>query len=85
MWCIRKYFICKVKCGGSKNKVVLEDLISMTYESFILELWCLHCTLTLVLILWRQKRKYGLLSNHLFQRKQEHGGWKEPQSNDKTL
>ena len=29
--------------------------------------------------------KYGLLSNHLFQRKQERGGWKEPQLNDKLL
>ena len=29
--------------------------------------------------------KYGLLSNHLFQRKQEHGGWKEHQDNEKLL
>ena len=29
--------------------------------------------------------KYGLLSNILFQRKQEHDGWKEPQGNDKHL
>ena len=32
-----------------------------------------------------KKIKYGLLSNHLLQRKQEHGGWKEPQGNDKHL
>ena len=29
--------------------------------------------------------KYGRLSNHLFQRKQEHGDWEEPQGNDKKL
>ena len=29
--------------------------------------------------------KYGLLSSHLFQRKQEHGGWKESQGNDEPL
>ena len=29
--------------------------------------------------------KYGLLSNHLFQRKQEGGSWRESQDNDKRL
>ena len=28
---------------------------------------------------------YVLLSNHLFQRKQEHDGWKEPQGKDKSV
>ena len=41
--------------------------------------------LTLVLVLWILKIKYGLLSNQLSQRKQEHGGWKEPQGKDKRL
>ena len=31
------------------------------------------------------KKKYGLLSNHLFQREQEHGGWKEPTSSNQLL
>ena len=29
--------------------------------------------------------KYGLLSKRLFQRKQEHGGWKNLQGNNKLL
>ena len=29
--------------------------------------------------------KYEFLSNHLFQRKQEHFCWQEPQGNDKPL
>ena len=29
--------------------------------------------------------KYRLISNHLFQRTQDHGGWKEPQGNNKLL
>ena len=29
-----------------------------------------------------KKIKSGLLSNHLFQRKQENGGWKEPTDNN---
>ena len=39
------------------------------------------------LVLWKskKKKKSGLLSNHLFQRKQEHGDWKEPQNNDNYL
>ena len=48
--------------------------INMVYESFILGLCCLGFTLTLVLVLWRLKVKYGLFSNHLLERKQEHGG-----------
>ena len=55
------------------------------YESFILELWYLHCTLTLVSVFCRWKLKYGLISNHLLQTTQEHGGWKEPHDNDKLL
>ena len=31
------------------------------------------------------KKKYGLISNHLFQRKSEHGGWDEPQRNNKLF
>ena len=57
----------------------------MVYESFILELCGIWFNLTSVLVFWRQKLKYGLISNHLFQTTQEHGGWKEPQGNDKIL
>ena len=54
----------------------------MVYESFIVELLSLQCTLILVLVLWKYKLKYGLISNHLFQTTQEHGDWKGPQAND---
>ena len=47
---------------------------------FVLEHWYQFCT-----VIVKIKNKYGLLSNHLFQRKQEHGGWKEPQENDRLL
>ena len=40
---------------------------------------------TLVLGLWRQKLKYRLISDHLFQTTQEHGSWKEPQGKTKFL
>ena len=49
-------------------------LISEIYETFIWELCCLHCTLNFVLVLWRQQIKSRRYENHLFQRKQEHGG-----------
>ena len=29
--------------------------------------------------------KHRLISNHLYRRKEEHGGWKEPQGNDKIV
>ena len=45
-----------------------------------LELWCLISTLCLVIVLWRRKR--WVLSNDLFQRKQGHGSWKEPEVKD---
>ena len=57
--------------------MVSESFIFVVYESFILELWYLHCTLTLVLVLRRYKLKYGLISNHLFQTTQERGRWKQ--------
>ena len=40
----------------------------MVYENFILELWYLYYTLTLVLVLWSEKLF------HLFQTTQDHGG-----------
>ena len=52
----------------------------MIYERFILELWYWHCTVIVVI-----KIKYGLLLNHLFQRKQQHGVLRESQDNDKLL
>ena len=53
-------------------------------------MWDLHDVLevyfgTLALHCSSGDKKYGLLSNHLFQRKQEHGRWKKPQGNDKLL
>ena len=41
-------------------------------RSLFLELCCLPCTFTLAMY-FGDKKKYGLLSNHFFQRKQEHG------------
>ena len=55
----------------------------MVYESFILKLLYMHCTLTLVLVLRKLKLKYGLVSNHWLQATREHTDWKEPQGNDK--
>ena len=57
----------------------------MVYENFILELWYLYYTLTLVLVLWSEKLKNGFISDHLFQTTQDHGGWKEPQGSNKLL
>ena len=51
----------------------------MIYECFILELWCLHCIITLVLVLGKQEIKYRLVS-----KKQDHM-MKKPQGNDKFL
>ena len=45
--------ITKKFVAHQKIKVVQENLISMICESFILELSCLHRTLTLILVLWR--------------------------------
>ena len=42
------------------------------YESFILELCYQHCTVLHCLAFCRQKIKYVLLSNQLFQKKKEH-------------
>ena len=47
--------------------------------------WNFGIFLTSILVLWRQKLKYVLVSNHLFQTTQEHGGWEKQQSSDKTL
>ena len=59
----------------------------MIYENFILELCfeTFHFGIGIVLCCGDKKMKYGLLSNHLFQRKQEDGSWREPQDNDKRL
>ena len=43
MWYIKKEKQCQRRSIKS----------SIVYESFILELWYLHCILTLVLVLWR--------------------------------
>ena len=34
---------------------------------------------------FRDKVKYGTLLKHIFQRTQQHGGWKSPQSNNKLF
>ena len=44
----------------------LHDIIEFHFWDLVLEL---HCY-------FGDKKKYGLLSYHFFQRKQEHGGWK---------
>ena len=41
--------------------------------------------ISIVLLFWIQKIKNGLLSNHFFERQQEHSGWTKPQGNDKFL
>ena len=52
-------------------------------------IWKEHCDLTKFDIIYEHHFVtpfwYGLLSNHLFQRKREHGGWKEPQGNNNFL
>ena len=53
-------------------------------RSLFLELCCLPCTFTLAMY-FGDKKKYGLLSNHFFQRKQEHGAWIELQDYNKLL
>ena len=37
----------------------------------------LYFGISIVLLLWRQKLKYRLFSNHLFQRVQEDSGWRD--------
>ena len=37
-----------------------------------------HCRINIMLLLWRRKIKYGLLSNQLYERAQEHGGERDP-------
>ena len=80
LWIFQKHSIYKGKVGASKYKSSLKKLTSMIYENFILEtlLLALHCYCG-------DKKKHRFLSNHLFQRKQEYGGWKEPQGNDKLF
>ena len=63
--------------GLSRNKQVTmtphsHRITSMIHQSFILELFILVLPLQSI---W--KIKYRLLSNQLFQRESEHGGWRD--------
>ena len=53
----REVSFIKKNMAHQNTKVVETNFINMIYESFNLELWCLHCTFTLLLVSWRQKIK----------------------------
>ena len=65
----------KEKRGASKIKSSTENLTRVVYKSFILELFIL--ILALYSYCGDKKIKYGLLSNHLFQRAQKHSNWRD--------
>ena len=54
----------------------LHDVRQVHFGNLVLALHCYS---------GNKKVKYGLVLNHLFQGKQEHGNWKEPQNNNKLL
>ena len=60
------------------QKIRLFKEILQVYFFYKFIFWTLYCYCG-------DKVKHGPLSKHFFQRTQEHGGWKCPQSNDKLL
>ena len=69
-------FYYKEKSGASRIKSSTENLTSMVYESFILELYfgTFYFGISTALLFSGQKNKTRIPSNHLFQRVQEHDG-----------
>ena len=50
---------------------------ALKYDIQELHFGTFHLGVTIAILLWREKVKYRLLSNHLFQKAQEHVGWRD--------
>ena len=74
-WNFKKHFYCRLSIHESSSENFKKYNIR---EIRVLEVRVLHSYC-------EDKIKSRLLSSQLFQRKQEHVGWEEPEDNDKLF
>ena len=65
-----KYFIFTEVSETSKTKSRTENVSSMIYESFVLELYCgtFHFGISIIFLLQKYEIRTGLLSNHFLRK-----------------
>ena len=69
---LKKHFICREICDASKNKSSLRkfnkyDIWELHFGTFVFAMY-----FSFGISIMEKKRNYRLISNHSFQRKQEH-------------